>query len=288
MIKSMTGFARSEASGDYGSLICELRSVNHRYLELSLRLPEELRALENRLRELAVKQLARGKLDCTLRYRAEGGAVAKLVLNEELATSLVTGAHNIEQMMNNPARVNAFDVMRWPGVVQEAVRDVTPVQEAAIEVFDKAVGELVEIRQREGERLQEFILQRCESMRTQIAAVQQRRSEVMQAIKDKLVAKLRELEVELDHHRLEQELVYLSQKLDVEEELDRLVTHLDEITQVLERNEPVGRRLDFLMQELNREANTLSSKAADIDTTKAAVELKVLIEQMREQVQNIE
>ena len=190
--------------------------------------------------------------------------------------------------MNNPARINAIEILQWPGVTLETSIDTTPLLESALAAFDSALEELVRGREREGARLKKTIAQRCKAIIKTAAKLRRRRPEVLEVQRQKLMARIAELEFEPDPHRLEQELVFLAQKLDVEEEMDRLDSHCNEVIDVLERNEPVGRRLDFLMQELNREANTLGSKSADIQTTDAVVELKVLIEQIREQVQNIE
>lgn len=287
MIHSMTAFARRESQGDWGAFTMELRSVNHRYLELGLRLPEEVRVLEPRIREKINQSLGRGKVDCTLRYQAPA-EYATLEINRELVTQLAHVSREIDGIIYNPAPVNSFDVLRWPGVLQLPTPEPERLHAEAMALLDAALADLVETRRREGEKLKELILQRCTAMGEIVAQVNARRPEVLARARGRLDARLAELKGELDPTRLEQELVLLAQRLDVEEELDRLNAHLEEVRRVLEQAEPVGRRLDFLMQELNREANTLSSKSQDVDSTRHAVDLKVLIEQMREQVQNIE
>ncbi|MBA2490776.1 MAG: YicC family protein [Gammaproteobacteria bacterium] len=288
MIKSMTGFARGEWQGDSGALTCELRGVNHRYLDITLRLPDELRGLENALREQASRVLRRGRLECQLRFQRAATAADAVHLNEALAQVVIDAARRVESLMNNAARMTAIDVLRWPGVISEPQYYLQPLQARVIEVFTAALHDLVESRSREGARIKELISARCAAIRALVAQVRARRPEVLNAIRDKLNTRLAELDVNADPGRLEQELAFAAQKLDVDEELDRLDGHLQEVDDVLARDEPVGRRLDFLMQEFNREANTLSSKSADLATTQAAVELKVLIEQMREQIQNVE
>ncbi len=288
MIRSMTAFARHERETPWGTLTWELRSVNHRYLEVTPRLPEELRALETRVRERANAALGRGKLECQLRFRSLEAAARGIALNRELIAGVVAAAGEVSAVTPNAAAVNPLDVLRWPGVVQAAPLDYEGLAEEVMAAFDAALMELVETRAREGAQLSALIEQRCEGIETQVAEVKQRVPEVMTRLREKLLARLAEVRAELDPARLELEMVLFSQRLDVEEEIDRLGAHVAEVRRVLKQKEPVGRRLDFLMQELNREANTIGSKSADVETTRASVELKVLIEQMREQVQNIE
>jgi uncharacterized protein (TIGR00255 family) len=287
MIHSMTAFARRESQSDLGAFTVELRSVNHRYLELGLRLPEEVRVLEPRIRERINQALGRGKVDCNIRYQAPA-EYAALEINRELVTQLAHITREIDGILYNAAPVNSFDVLRWPGVLQLPTPDPERLHSEALALLDAALAELVDTRRREGDKLKELIVQRCTAMSEIVTQVNTRRPEVLTRARERLDARMAELKGELDPARLEQELVLLAQRLDVEEELDRLAAHLEEVRRVLEQKEPVGRRLDFLMQELNREANTLSSKSQDVDTTRYAVDLKVLIEQMREQVQNIE
>lgn len=288
MIHSMTGFARRELKSDSGALTCELRGVNHRYLDIALRLPEELRGLDNVLREQASSRLQRGRLECQLRYQPPESSAHSLAINEALARSVIDASHRIESLMNNAARMTAMEVLRWPGVAVEPEQDIGPLAAQTAELFEATLDELIASRAREGVRIEEIIRTRCEKIGEIVAQVRQRRPQVLRQIRDKLADRIAELNVEPDANRLEQELAFFAQKLDVDEELDRLDGHLQEVRDALIRSEPVGRRLDFLMQEFNREANTLGSKSADLATTQAAVELKVLIEQMREQVQNVE
>lgn len=288
MIRSMTAFARREAKLDLGTLIWELRGVNHRYLEVTFRMPEDLRSLEGQLRERATTRLGRGKLECYLNFRPAPERSEGIVVNEQLASALVAVTHKLEAVMTNPARISALEVLQWPGVIVEPERDNAPLFAAALGAFDEAIAELIEGREREGVRLSAFIEQRCAAVVELIAKVRARRLQVLAAQRQKLQARIAELEVAPDPNRLEQELVFMAHKLDIEEELDRLDSHCTELSKALGRNEPVGRRLDFLMQEFNREANTVASKSGDAETTQLAVDLKVLIEQMREQVQNIE
>jgi uncharacterized protein (TIGR00255 family) len=284
----MTAFARLEHRDDLGGLVWELRSVNHRYLETSLRLPEELRAIEPTVRELVSKKLGRGKVDCNLRFEPGSNSSAGLKVNERLALQIIEAAKEIGHLQHEAVPPRTIDIMRWPGVLEAEKQDFTPLQQRAQELLVEALDSMVDNRRREGGRLAELIQQRCTALQQQVEKVRERMPIVLEGIRERLHTKLDELSDNLDEGRLEQEMAILCQRLDVDEEMDRLDAHLKEVAQVLQRDEPVGRRLDFLMQELNREANTLSSKSNDAETTKVAVEMKVLIEQMREQVQNIE
>ena len=288
MIRSMTSFARCEAQGEWGSMQLELRSVNHRYLELNLRLPEELRVLETKIRERVNKRLGRGKVDCSVRYQAPVEVSGELSINQELVKKLAHASREIDALLYNPSPVSSLTVMQWPGVLQAPGLDEGQLRSEALILLDSAIDEMEQNRGREGEKLKSIILKRCDAAEEVVKAVKARLPEVLTAVRSRLRLRLDELKAELDENRLEQEMVIAAQKLDVDEEMDRLETHISEVRSVLESDKPVGRRLDFLMQELNREANTLGSKSADTETTKASVELKVLIEQMREQVQNIE
>ena len=288
MINSMTSFARQEFRGDLGGLVWELRSVNHRYLEVAVRLPEEFRAIEPGVRELVSQKLGRGKVDCNLRFKAGAGSAAGITVNERLALQVIEAAKEIGHLQHEAVPPRTIDIMRWPGVLEAEKQDFTPLQRQAQELLSEALDSMLENRQREGARLGELIQQRCVSLQQQVDMVRTRMPEILAGMRERLRTRLDELAGDLDVGRLEQEMALLAQKLDVDEEMDRLESHLQEVEQVLQRDEPVGRRLDFLMQELNREANTLSSKSNDAETTRIAVEMKVLIEQMREQVQNIE
>ncbi|HHQ14189.1 MAG TPA: YicC family protein [Chromatiales bacterium] len=287
MIYSMTGFARVEKQSHVGTMVLELRSVNHRYLDISFRMPEELRAFETQLRERLQQQLSRGKIECNLRFTPASGATEVLV-DEVAVKALLEAVKRTEDQMSNAARISALEVLRWPGIIQEAAPDENALGALLLETLDAGLGRLLEMRAQEGARMAELLHQRLAKIRDIAAQVRKRRPEVVAAMREKLQARLAQLDVDADPGRLEQEMAMIAQKLDVDEELDRLDSHVRAATEVLERNEPVGRRLDFLMQEFNREANTLGSKSSDAETTEAAVELKVLIEQMREQVQNIE
>jgi uncharacterized protein (TIGR00255 family) len=288
MIRSMTAFARQETETPQGSLSWEIRSVNHRYLETGVRLPEELRAAETSVRERVNARLGRGKVDCTCRYRAPVSGSAPVQLDDDNLSRLLAACETVAGRLSQPAPLNPVELLRWPGVVREEELDTAPLVEHALELLDRTLDELVTSREREGAQIRGMLLQRCDAMAELVITARARLPEINAAVRDKLKARLAELDVPADPGRLEQELVFVSQKMDVDEEVDRLDSHIEEVRRVLDRDEPVGRRLDFLMQELNREANTLGSKSAATDTTRIAVELKVLIEQMREQVQNIE
>lgn len=288
MIRSMTGFARHEDHGAFGLLSWELRSVNHRYLEITLRLPEDFRVLEERARAAVKRVLHRGKLDATLRFEAAPDLRPELSIDRELASRLVHISREIDSLLYNPAAANSMDILRWPGVLQITRPDLEPVQDEALRLLDEALAQLVESRLREGAQVREVIAQRCDALEASIAPVRERLPGTLDAYRQRLQRRLAELGTTADPGRLEQELALMAQRMDVEEELDRLAMHVAELRRVLDRDEPVGRRLDFLMQEFNREANTLASKSADGEVTRACVEMKVLIEQMREQVQNIE
>jgi len=284
----MTAFARCEAQASFGVLTWEIRSINHRYLEVGLRAPEELRGLEARVRDVVAKQLQRGKVDCTLRFQSHADIAPEVPVNEELAQRLIQACARIQALMPQAAPFSALDVLRWPGVLNVTQTDTQEIQERALSLLTETLAELVTTRAREGDKLRDFLAERCTAMRTIVTQVQTRLPEIAQRIREKLHKRLEELLAEVDQARLEQELAHLAQKMDVAEEIGRLLAHFSEIDHLLKQKDPVGRRLDFLMQELHREANTLGSKSADIDTTRASVDLKVNIEQMREQVQNIE
>lgn len=288
MIRSMTAFARQQAQAQWGVLTCELRTVNHRYLEFSFRLPEGLRELENGFREHLRKTLGRGKVDVSLRLQGTEESDTDLIINDRLAESLNEAINHVNRMLDNPAHISALDVLRWPGILDREEQDLTPVMAAAEELFQRTVAELVEVRSREGERLRPLFDDRLTTMTGLVTRVRERMPTLIKAQEETLRERFRQASVELDSDRLSQEMVMLAQKSDVAEEMDRLEAHLSEVRETLQRNDAIGRRLDFLMQELNREANTLSSKSIDAEVTRIAVDMKVLIEQMREQVQNIE
>lgn len=287
MPSSMTAFARQTIECPWGTAAWEIRSVNHRYLETSFRMPETVRDIEMALRELARKHLQRGKVDCILQLNIaqESGDVA---VNEPLARQYIAASEQLAARMNNPAPISPLDILRWPGVLKEPEIDREELKKTLLDLFTQSLEQLAEGRRREGEKLGQLIEQRLDAIAVEVTAVRGNLPLLLAAQRQKILDRLEEVCAKLDHERLEQELVLMAQKADVDEELDRLETHLAEIRRVLKRNEPIGRRMDFLMQELNREANTLSSKSIASDTTNSAVELKVLIEQMREQIQNIE
>jgi uncharacterized protein (TIGR00255 family) len=288
MIRSMTGFARRERQGPWGTLVCELRTVNHRYLETSLRLPDELKALDNDIRQALAAALRRGKVDANLYLKSAAGTQRSLELDTQLLNELLARVEQVRGQLKDPAAVSPVELLRWPGVVRESEMDARPVLAAALDLIREALNELNDTRLREGQRIRDLMLARCTTMRTQVVAVRARLPEISQRLRERIVERITQLGATPDSERLEQELVLYAHKMDVDEELDRLGAHLEEVTSVLDSPEPAGRRLDFLMQELNREANTLSSKSQDTETTRAAVDLKVMIEQMREQVQNVE
>ncbi len=289
MPRSMTGFARREAKLPWGTLVWEIRSVNHRYLEPSFRLPEDFREIEPNLRDAMRKALQRGKVEASLSVHWEQEGETDLGINLDKIAQLTKAAQQINGLLGSVAApVNALDILRWPGVIQKQELDREQIHNAALKLFDSALEGLIEHRAREGAELEQLIINRLDSVSAQVVNVRARMPEILAAQREKLQTKLAALQVELEPERLEQEIVLLAQKADVDEELDRLDTHVIEVKRSLKQTDSLGRRLDFLMQELNREANTLSSKSIVSDTTQAAVELKVLIEQMREQVQNIE
>ncbi|MET0004869.1 MAG: YicC/YloC family endoribonuclease [Candidatus Thiodiazotropha sp.] len=284
----MTAFAREEYRGDLGIMSWEIRSVNHRYLEMFLRLPEELRVLEPMIREHINARLGRGKLDISLKFKPGGVAEAGLSVNQRMVHQLVNAERQIADLTGLNESLRSGDLLRWPGVLEENEQDLTPVKQQAMALLETTIDSLIDNRLREGERLGEIIRQRCRSLKLQVEQVRDLMPEVLDGFRNRISERLSEVLDEMDETRLEQEMVILAQRLDVDEEMDRLETHLDEVERVLAADEPIGRRLDFLMQELNREANTLTSKSTSVDVTRAAVEMKVLIEQMREQIQNIE
>ena len=288
MTKSMTAFARTQQSLAEGDIIWELRSVNNRFLELYLKMPEDFRVNESRFREMLQQRLKRGKIECFLRFNANVQQAETININLQQTKSLLSACHEVTNLLHQTSEVNPIEVLHWPGVVQESKMDMKPVLAAAEASLEKALDELLANREREGERMRDLIIQRCDAIQQIVNQTRERMPEIQARYHQRLRDRLDELKVEVNNDRLEQELVHLAQKMDVDEELDRLDSHLQEMKDILNRDEAVGRRLDFLMQELNREANTLGSKSADVSSTNASVELKVLIEQMREQIQNIE
>lgn len=288
MTHSMTAFARQSAEYPWGSLVWEVRSVNHRYLEPAFKLPDPVRWLEGELRERLREYLARGKVECTLRLQRKTPVGAGLAIDELFLDQLLTSVRQLENKLPERAPVSALELLAWPGVLMEADDDEDAIHHSVLALFEQTLVQLTENRAREGAALRQFIQGQLDAAAVITDNVRQQIPAILAGQRQKLRDRLQELTGELNHDRLEQELVILAQKCDVEEELDRLQTHIKEVRRTLQQNGPCGRRLDFLMQELNREANTLSSKSLASETSQSAVQLKVLIEQMREQIQNIE
>jgi uncharacterized protein (TIGR00255 family) len=287
MIRSMTGFARRERQFPWGLLAWELKTVNHRFLELGCRLPEEFRAAEADFRAIISAGVRRGKVECSLHYRPTV-ATGSLEVDTELLASVTTRAQQIAAQAGLAARIDVIDLLRWPGVIRDATRDTAPMIAAAHILLTEALAELTRTRDSEGGRLRVGLEQRCAGLLEFSSRVSERLPEIRTRMRTKLLDRIASLVKDVDQDRIEQEIAILAQRLDVDEEIDRLRGHVSEVRKTFDGQEPAGRRLDFLMQELNREANTLSSKSQDIETTRAGVDMKVLIEQMREQVQNIE
>ncbi len=288
MTRSMTAFARTEQTLETGELVWEVCSVNHRYLELHFKIPENFRVHETRFREMLQQRLNRGKVECGLRFNARVQQSESIKINMVQAKALVNACQEVNDMLHQPSEVDPMEVLQWPGVVQESTLDMKPLLAASEDALSYAIDDLLANREREGARMRDVIIHRCNAIQDIVNQARKNMPEIQARYQKKLHNRLDALNIDVNADRLEQELVHLAQKMDVDEELDRLDSHLTEINEILGRDEAVGRRLDFLMQELNREANTLGSKSADIASTNASVELKVLIEQMREQIQNIE
>lgn len=284
MTKSMTAFARSES----GHISWEIRSVNHRYLEVGLKVPDAFRSLEIGLRNKLKARLNRGKIDCQLRIGHSQASEASLSIDEKLLEDLTGALATIIPKLETVAPVNPLEVLKWPGLLSEPTEDEESIKKTVVELFDSALAQLIEMRSSEGAELRKIILEKLADLRSIVEQAATEAPIISARQRDKMISKLNDLKIDADPGRIEQELVIMAQKSDVAEELDRLNTHIEEVSATLDSKEAVGRRLDFLMQELNREANTLSSKAVATNTTIQAVELKVAIEQMREQIQNIE
>ncbi|MBI0276244.1 YicC family protein [Hafnia alvei] len=287
MIRSMTAYARREIKGNWGSAAWELRSVNQRYLETYIRLPEQFRSLEPVVRERLRTRLTRGKIECNLRFELDPSAQSSMILNEKLAKQLVEAASWVK-MQSDEGEINPLEVLRWPGVMSAAEQDLDVISTELMAALESAIDDFIDAREREGNALKAMIEQRLEGVSAEVAKVRQQMPEILQWQRERLVSKLEDAQVQLENNRLEQELVLMAQRVDVAEELDRLEAHVKETYVILKKKEAVGRRLDFMMQEFNRESNTLASKSINADVTASAIELKVLIEQMREQIQNIE
>ncbi|PVZ83760.1 YicC family protein [Serratia sp. S1B] len=287
MIRSMTAYARREIKGEWGSAAWELRSVNQRYLETYIRLPEQFRSLEPVIRERIRGRLTRGKVECNLRFELDPSAQSSMILNENLAKQLVEAA-NWVKMQSDEGEIDPIDVLRWPGVMSAEEQDLDVISEELMQLLEKTLDDFITARESEGSALKAMIEQRLEGVNTEVTKVRAQMPNILQWQRERLVSKLEEAQVQLESTRLEQELVLMAQRIDVAEELDRLEAHVKETFNILKKKEAVGRRLDFMMQEFNREANTLASKSINAEVTASAIELKVLIEQMREQIQNIE
>ncbi|CAH8201095.1 YicC/YloC family endoribonuclease [Vibrio aestuarianus] len=288
MIYSMTAYARKEVKGDWGTAVWEIRSVNQRYLETYFRLPEQFRGLEPVLRERFRKRLARGKVECHLRYEANPAAKSELNINEALANQVIKAANQVMHLTGELSRINPFQIMQWPGVMETPEQDMDTINKELLVAFDEAVAEFIDARGREGDNMKALIEQRLDAISDEVVKVRARMPEILQWQRERLFTKFEEAKIELDATRVEQELILLAQKSDVAEELDRLDSHVKEARNVMKKGGACGRKLDFMMQEFNRESNTLASKSISTDITASGVELKVLIEQMREQIQNIE
>ncbi|MFB9136376.1 YicC family protein [Vibrio sp. AK197] len=288
MIYSMTAYARKEVKSEWGSAIWEIRSVNQRYLETYFRLPEQFRGIEPVLRERFRKRLARGKVECSLRFEANPAANTELSINAPLAEQVIKAANQVMSMTGELSRINPFQVMQWPGVMESSEQDLDTINKDLLTAFDDALSEFIEARGREGDNMKALIEARLESINQEVVKVRARMPEILEWQRERLTTKFEDAKIELDSTRVEQELILLAQKSDVAEELDRLDSHVKETRNILNKGGACGRRLDFMMQEFNRESNTLASKSISADITASGVELKVLIEQMREQIQNIE
>ena len=278
MLKSMTAFSRKESVNDWGTLTWEMRSVNHRYLDVSIRLADELRLIEPQVREKINAKLSRGKVEVSLRFKRSQSVSSQIAVNEALASQVAEAAKSLQTMIGDTQPLSSLEILRWPGVVGQAEADFSPLQQLALELFDTTLTDYIDTRKREGDKTANMLTERCDAIEKIIERVKVLRPQAVERQHAKLISRIEELDKEHDTGRLEQVLVYVAQRLDVAEELDRLTAHLSELRDILKRDEPVGRRLDFLVQEFNREANTLSSKSADAETTALSVDLKVYIE----------
>ncbi len=287
MAHSMTAFARHSTNGDWGNAVWEIRSVNNRYLDVNLRIPEELRGLESQFREQIANKLKRGKVDCTLKFKAESQQ-ASIKINLPLVKQLTEATKEIAGIVYETTALNPLDVMNWPGVLERSDLDLETTGKAIAALMDETLETLIDTRLREGEKLAEMVETRCNAASKEVTKIRAQMPTIIKSLNKKLLDRIEEVTERMDETRLEQEVALMAQKMDVDEELDRLDAHITEVMRVIKQSEPIGRRLDFLMQEMNREANTLGSKSAHMDSTEASIELKVLIEQMREQIQNIE
>jgi uncharacterized protein (TIGR00255 family) len=287
MIHSMTAYARREVKGDWGTAVWEIRSVNQRYLETYLRMPEQFRSLEPVLRERFRKRLARGKVECNLRFEANQAASSELTINEDLAQQVIKAAKWVKDTAGE-GNIGPFQVLNWPGVMEAPEQDLDAINKDLLIGFDEAITDFIAARASEGENMKELIVQRLDAITAEATKVRAQMPEIIKWQRERLTSRFEDAKVELDAGRIEQELIMMAQKSDVAEELDRLDSHVKETQKIMKKGGACGRRLDFMMQEFNRESNTLASKSITTEITASAVELKVLIEQMREQIQNIE
>lgn len=288
MIKSMTAFARESIEKDWGNGAWEIRSVNSRYLETNFRLPESLRYLEFKLREKLRKKLNRGKLDCTLKLEIGQETGDDLAIDSQLAESLIKSHQSLQNIAGVKQQPDLTRILNWPGIIKKSEVDSEQMEKDLLQALDQAIEQLITMRGREGESISEMIQQRLDGIGQQVKYVREEMPAIAKWQREKILGRFEEIKLEFEETRIEQEMVMVAQKIDVDEELDRLDAHIAEVERLVKKGGVVGRRLDFLMQELNREANTLGSKSISAKTTAASVELKVLIEQMREQIQNIE
>lgn len=285
---SMTGFARSEHKCEWGTISCELKSVNHRYLDIYFRMPESLREFEHLLRHQIKSRVSRGKVECALQLQIVSDKSKSSGFDQEAAKAVIQAAEAISSQIQNPAAIDPLEVLRMPGVATSADIDSDALKTAVETALGQALEQHAAMRLREGNEMARVVDERIDSIGEQVSLVKRIVPEIRENLKQRLLDKLEQLDIEASPERLEQELVMQAQRMDVDEEIDRLETHMAEVRRTLTQDKPIGRRLDFLMQELNREANTLGSKSQAVESTNVSVELKVLIEQMREQIQNIE
>jgi len=284
----MTAYGRVENSDNQNSISCEIRSINHRYSEISIRLPDELRPLEQKIRNHISDKIKRGKIECNIRIEQQDAYNEALSINKDLLKNIIEVAEKINSNLSTSTSLNSLDLLRWPGVLRKKTLDVKKIDKLLFKLVDEAIDIVIDTRQREGKKIKKMITDRCSKIKKIINDVRKKMPTILKSFRKKLTDRAQEISSELDNERFEQELLYISQKMDIEEEIDRLNAHIDEVIRVVDQKGPIGRRLDFLMQEMNRESNTLGSKSYHIKTSNASVELKVLVEQMREQIQNIE
>lgn len=287
MVRSMTAYARKEINTAWGQAAFEIRSVNHRYLEISTRLPEQFRSLETILRDKLKQVLTRGKVECNLRFEPDKSLLNELSLNENLVKQILSASDWLKKNYK-VGEITSIDILRWPGVISAKEQNLDQISADLIALFDICLAEFVSLREREGDALKNLIKKRLDSVKSEVNKIYMEMPAILVWQKEKLIAKLAETSIDIESNCFEQELILTAQRIDITEELDRLFTHVNETQRILRKEDVVGRRLDFMMQEFNREANTIASKSINASVTNSAVELKVLIEQIREQIQNIE